>query len=47
MVHDSARGFVAGYVIVVESILLAARVEALGACMGISLVVERGFMNVS
>lgn len=47
MVHDSAGGFAAGYAMVVESIFLAARVEALGACMGISLVAERGFMNVS
>lgn len=32
---------------VVDNIFYAAHVESLTACLGISLVVERGFMNVS
>ncbi|VVA34520.1 PREDICTED: LOC18774466 [Prunus dulcis] len=47
IVRNSEGTFVAGCPMVVDNVSYAAHVEALDARLGISLAVERGFMNVS
>ncbi|KAI5344509.1 hypothetical protein L3X38_012386 [Prunus dulcis] len=47
IVRNSEGTFVAGCPMVVDNVSYAAHVEALAARLGISLAVERGFMNVS
>lgn len=47
IVRNSEGTFVARCTMVVDNVFYAAHVEALTACLGISLAVERDFMNVS
>ncbi|KAL6275933.1 hypothetical protein ACE6H2_019534 [Prunus campanulata] len=47
VVRDSGGYFVAGCAMSVHNVFSAALVEALDARMGVSLAVNRGFMNVS
>lgn len=47
VVRDPASDFVAGCAMALDNVFSAAHVEALVACVGFSLAINRGFKNVS